>query len=747
MMRALFLLPLLALAAWAQGVDSKIDYALKPDTPSAERIELFKEVVATKEGAARLAQRALKPEFDAGVVHAAVGALFDKDEHLAHLEPICRLLLYDAHRAGTLRHFQRKGEEAATAAPLVAGLADIALGRDPAASSDPKLRLAGIIALGAVPRRAALEVIVQAWLKDGENPDVTAACREVLASVLPTRSAREADAYLRRNPYLTYFDLLKEHLRKLQHEIEWLRKYKKRALEQATATEAFASLADKDVETRRFASQRIAALAESGKTPGMTPTEFATATFDTFVAERDSDVRDSDTLAHLCGALEILWKAGPEGALQKARNAEKVAEAVLPLARAGAAMESAGGACVALLTALGQDGRGPLVEFAREFKSGSVRRLAISALGKLAARGGAEYIGHQLAAMLDRGEQDPGVLTQLLFTLSASFDRVTEAEPAVAKLLEGKIAERDAKYCVVILRKVRTDTARQTLMKVAASHAQVELRRVAVEEGLIPLARHNGSAGEILGLLAKLVLSGDQPAELRLAILKALGASGLRDARQVLASTAANEQLDESYRKAAADALLALAAALVTPPEGGVPARADFDAALEILKAEVDRKSDPERLGKLARVIVAAGDTAKIPVRGARYWIAELHRRQAPADKAAYLQLLTEAADKAPADGPRPEVEEPALRELVALLATGGQFAGAVVRSERLAAIAKDNPAKRQAYLLDAADYAVRAGDKAKVANLVARLRKDGDLEGQAATRLADIEKRAAALG
>jgi len=752
MTRTLLFLFLLAAFGFAQGLEQRIDRALDPLTTGKERVALLDEIVATDGGVERLAARGLDAKLDPVVSGDVLAILFESDTYSDHLNDICRLLMSEKHKAVVERRLEEAGESPKRRQVLVAGLADIAAGVDPEASSDAVLRRAGVRALACIPWRPAVEMIVKAWANPEEDPTVLMECRNAVADILVARTPEEAQRYLSAKPWLSYYGLLKVRVHALRGENESLREYRRRGLLAAGPGEAFDALVDVDVDTRRIAADRLAQLAAAKNYGKLTPGAFATRAFDAFVAARDARMPDAGTLANLSKALETLWGADDKAPLRQVKKASDLNAALLPVAKGGPGMKEAGAAGVAFLAALGGPGMYGLMEFARSFGEPAVRVSAIQSLGKLARgnRNSADWIGRNLAGILGASVKSPEVRNQLLLTLATAFDGVPDAVGPVVEMLSTPevlkgLSPADTDRCIEIVRMAGTEQALATLLDFAGdSRRPAELRLSAVRKGLLSWAHENGKGAKILTGLTAMVRDTAQPVAFRKELLAALGASLLRGAHAPLDELAGDGKLEAPLRAAAVQADLALAAALAKRVASGNPSREDLATAVRIL---ADRaKGDPVRIGKLAAAIVSAGDAAKLPAGIARLVAADCYRRAKgdKADKKTLRTLLAAAADHAAGDNLPAADERRALLELRDLLRGAGDFAGVGVRSERLAVLAAEDKRQAAGHLLDAAEAYLAADDKTKAADCLRRASQGQPLDGELAARAEALETKLA---
>jgi len=752
-MRTLFFVLFLAVSLSAQGADPRLDRALEVETDPRERIELLDGIVTTDGGAKVLAERGLRADLAPEVVHAVVGALVRSGRHVAHLERIVRLLDDEKHRRRVLHRLQ-EASDGPQGAELVEELGKMARGITAAADKEVALRTAAVRALGQVPRRRALELIVEVWQRADEAPAVRAECREAVGDVLATETADEAAARLRANPFHGYHDFERERIRTLEREVERLRPYKRKWLLKAPADEALATLAQGDDSERRIAAQRLATLAGEDAYAPLEPAAFAVKVLDAAYAERDRRPPSPETLATLIEALRRLWGSEEPGPLRTAPDdtPARLLELVQPLAAGGRGREPVGDACLGLLFAMRAQGMTGLADFARRFDSADVRRKAIQSLGNLVNvvdDAGKSFIRDRLVDLLVGGEKAPPVRAQLLFSLAEGFDDVPpKAQEVVRELLgsatgegEGALPTAEIRSCVKILRKAGTDEAFALLLELTRSHESAAVRRVAIETGLLPWAARNGKSREVFAHLRTLALDPEAAPATRTMVIKALADSGARAAHAVLVDLAGSQELEPAQRTEARLAKLVLGRALVRNGRGQVT-KPDLDTALRILEEE--RDASPELAQTLAQQIVAAAEQGKLEPRQARYRIATAHMAHKPDDEERILQLLAAAADSAERDGLRPALEIELLRELVTRLEKAEDHLKATRRCKRLAELEKATPRAEAGWLLRAADNALRAKDAAAAKECLERAEQLDALDEAGRRKLAELKRRAA---
>ncbi|MHC4670804.1 MAG: HEAT repeat domain-containing protein [Planctomycetota bacterium] len=762
MTRVLAILLLLAPAVLAQGMEDWIDEALDPKTGPSQRNHLLGRITKADGGLAQLAAKGLDGARDPEVVHAVVEAVFNSGDYAAHLQRICRLLLVAKHREKVLARIERIGEPADAGRILRDGLYRIAEGK--MAENDPELRGAAVTALGRIPRREVFQLVVQLGLRDEE---VRAAALAVVGEHgFP--SLEDARRFLRENRNSSVYGLLRQRVKEQAEELEGLRNLQRRHLENANATEALAALEKGEVKGKLIASRRLRELAEAGDFKQLGPEQFAGRVFERFVAERDSPSRTATTLANLCGTLDILARAreGQQAPLFLAKSVEEVVAALEALAGGDSRfpdpqeLQRVGSAAVRLLGTLGEPAAKALLGYAEKFGHTDMRQEAIQSLGALARRfeKSRDYVGRRLAGMLSQ-KMDPAVRNQVLSTLTQRFVPVGQALGPIRDYLQPKDpaqapALNDAEFrdCIEILGQMGSDQALALLFEVSADHPILKVRRFAVEDGLLPWARRNGKEPGILAHVAQLATSAAQPLEARLTVVAALGLKGTRNARATLNRIARSDGIDPEVQTAIAEAKLRLAARLVSVGNGGTVAPEDLQTAVGILEEEKGTAA-PERLEKLARDIVEAGDAAKLPVGVARFRRLSLYlqRPREQRDGAELLRLYEDAATKAAADGLPPKEERNLLQrykdELLREETDPQRVDRAIWCLSRMAELTVgENQGEAARFLLDAAERAIALRERTQAQELLRRAARTGGLEGPLTQRHQSLSKLAQAL-
>jgi len=738
-----------AAVARAQGPGAWVEEVLDPTTDQLRRAELLERIAQAGEldGLAP----GLAPEGDPEVVHGIVSTLFKHGAYEDHLDRICALVLQDAHRSKMLARIDDLGQHPEKGGPLLAGLVAIGSGKTAAASSNADLRRAAVIALGVVPQRAALEAIVEIGLNDAEE-SVRAECRVLVRKYLGAATLEAARRLLATNRHRSYFDLLRAHIEAQEREITRLREVERRQLERATAAEALDALRNGDLDSRRNASARLRALAETGPGEQMSPTEFAKQVFDGFRLVRASDVRDAATVTNLVEGLqklagEALWRAIPKR--------ETVLEELRPLARdAGFGANDkerrqVGFACVRLLDEIGEPAQNALVEFAESYPHTEVRAVAIQTLGSFARRfqSSGDHVGRSLARLLERGEEDPTVRRQILSTLILKQVPVGKAYETIRAYLvppdpeaAPELTESEVNDCVAILAQVGTEQAFTTLLDVSREHARFDVRRAAIETGLLPWAARNGREPAILEHLKELALSADQPDGVRLGVIEALGRRGTRNAHATLTEIAGTDGLDAVYRAAVSSAKLELAARMVA-----TKAAEDLRSAVAILDEELAGAEGEQlkRLEKLARDVVKGGDERNLPVGVARYRLAQILRKRFPDRRADVLALFEDAATRAGTDQLPDPVLAVLLKEYCPLLTEDENDKAAYTRAfkwcTRLAELTASDKAEQARHLAQAAKCALVLRKREEGLQLVRRA-EEAPLDEAQRERLARLK-------
>jgi len=760
LVRVLTVLLCLLSGAWAQGLPEDINEALDPRTDQPRRLELVDRIGKTEGGLNLLVQSGLDGKLDTEVVHAVVGYLLDPkaERYLPHLARICGLLAYEQHREKTLTRIQAIGEHPENGKKLRDELLRIAKGVD--ARDDPKLRGAAIDALGRVPLRAVLEEVVALGLRDAKVR--AAALRHV--QQLGFHSLQAAEQHLRKNKNDTVYDILRKNLAEATRKIERFRATQLAQLTTASGKDALAAMEDNDVETRLAASTRLKQLADKGEYKDVGAKEFASQVFDLFVAEQRSPDFHGASLANLCATLDVLARGGEKAPLWLAKERAAVVEALQPLATGDRRLSpeqllSVGSAAVSLLHTAGEAAAPVLGAFARQFSQADARRGAIQSLGDFARRFEAsrDYVGRLLAGMLPT-EKDPAVRRQILATLNQRFVPAATALDPIRTYLEPEsvadapeLDDTEIRDCIGILGRVGSDPALALLRKVARAHPDLNVRRVAVEDGLLPWAARNGKAHVILKDLLDLAIGKDQPLDARRAVIDALGQKGTRNAHATLNVIVQTQGIDPSLQAAAVAAKLALAERLAVPPGGRTIAPDDLQTAVRILEEERGA-ADLARIEKLARTIVEAGVAAKLPVGTARYRLVTLYLRhpEKEHDKKVLRELCEAAANGAKADGLLAADEQALLYLYKKLLLEDkspdkrlANREGAMRCLGRIAELEKVDKKKAASLFMDAGALAIGLKRKADADEYLNRAMGTGGVGGELTARMKQLREAA----
>ena len=734
---------LAASVAFGQGLEQRVDQVLRAETAPRQRLDLIKALVAEENGAAELVRRGLVATQTGEVTHAIAEALISADRHLDHLAPLSRLLLDDKHRGRIGRRIAAAGELPSSRRRLVERLAALAEGTDAAASGKVEMRRAGIRALAVIAWRPALEALVQAWGKDASGP-LADDFRAAVLPVLGVDDARSAARVLADRPFATYADLLRELNRDLIAKLAKANRYRELALRQADAETAFRELKNgSDRLASRIAASRIQELAAQKKWGQLGAEGFSKNVFEVYIDQRGRAESDATVLKSILGALTELWRGNGKSPLRKVTNAKTLVASVLPLADRGAPMKDVGRASVALLGEVGEAGAEALVEFARRFDDDEVRRAAIQNLGRLAATSEQrrDFIRRSLVDMLAGGDVSAAVRSELLFTLARSVGAVALDRLPVAGWLQKpesapKLDVRDLRHCVMLITNSGGADALEALLQISTSHPSEDVRLLAATEGLLRwMKRDAKEAPRLRAHLQALALAQTQPEALRVKLIAALGALGARDMNETLAAIGATKEAPDTVRAAAMEARFALAQRLTTVA-GGTVAREDLAVALQIL----DALPDPKQRERLAEKIVFAADGAKLPAGRARYLLAQL--KSASADEKTVTRLLQEAALRAEADGLDTESRQALHGDLRARALKGERFKEAVEHSVALAKLATD-PLSIAQYYTEAAEYALRGGDKNRARALVKLAGAEGKPDAALGQRLKAVTDQA----
>ena len=747
--RGLLAVALLVTAAAGQGLDQRIDQALRADTAPTQRMELIRTIVADAGTAAELVKRGLIPEQTGEVTHAIAEALVQADRHVDHLVPLAQLLLHDAHRTRIGRRIADAGQIASSRKRLVEGLQSIAAGVDAASSGNAELRRGGIRALGVIAWRPALEALVQAWNKVPSGP-LADEFRRVVSSVTGQTEAAAAARYLADRPYSTYADLLREYNRYLRKQLDKAVGYREDALKTANAERALAEFDNgNDRVATRIAAARIRELASQKQWGKLTPHAFSERVYVIFIDQRSRAEADPTVLRELLGTLTELWRGNGKAPLRKVANGKTLVEQIRPMARAGATMKDAGIAAVALLGEVGEPAADVLVEFANGFGDEGVRRTAIRKLGRLAATSEQrrDFIRRALAEMLAGGDVAPAVRSELLFTLARSVGSVSLDRLPVKGWLENpkaapKLSAADLRYCVTLVTNSGSEDALQTLLSVSTSHPDESVRLIAVTEGLLRwIEAKPDSAAALRAHLLGLVTASTQPESLRIKVVTALGESGDRAMNETLAGIVAQKDLPEAVRLSAVNARVTLAERLATRT-GGAVSREDLTVALQIL----DALENVEQRERLAEKIVFAADGAnpKLPAGRARFLLAQL--KAAKEDDATVARYLQDALLHAERDGLDKESRRVLHTDLRSRAVKAKRHKDAADHSAALAALT-DEKRVIATHLTEAAEYAVLADDLARARTHVKEARAQGEPDKATQARLDALDKKLAEDG
>jgi hypothetical protein len=750
MRRALLVALALHSAAAAQSVDDWIEQAIDPRTAPGERAEVLKRVEKTKEGLDKLAARGLNPAAPAEPVHAAVETLLRAQDYRPYLEPVCRLLLEDRHRENVLRRIQAVGDSDRWK-DLLNGCAEIARN-----SVDPERRRAALIALSVIPRRGAIDVIVDVGLASADEQ-----VRKVASDYVQRlfgRTLKEAAAYLQTHKLDTYNDFQNRRIDELLAEKAEYAARIREWLAEAPAPRAFLEL-EKGGQFRVFAAERVRSIAkENGNGE---PTEFARRVFDAVAAELDRAPADPAVLEALVDTL-TLFARDATGPLLQVRKPREVRDKLVRVATVAGGGEKLGQAAVGLLGVVDDEGTA-LVEFAEKYPVVDVRKQAIQQLGQLAraSEKASGWIGLKLAELLARFTAEPALRGQILSLLTERYvplsDKPFDVVGAASAYLEQgatpELSDAELRDCAMILGRKRTDDVKKLLTRVASTHAKVQVRKYAVEEALLPWARTDETIHADLKALV-LAPAAEQPVEARKVVIEALGRKGGRRSAQTLKELEESKELLPELLPFVREAKLQLLRRLLTERDaatGDAPEERakDLEAAAALLEQAMARAeqenatADVERLEKLADQVVRAADTAKRPAGTARYRLAWISQRLPP-DKVKEEDILRrydEAATKAVADSLPAALREGMLNEYRKLLTQGSPKPGQL---EKAAACAKDlgqvaegqkDPQKAAMYYLDGVEYALRVPMKELCEALLQQASATGGIAGELVQR------------
>jgi hypothetical protein len=742
MRRVLLVASLLSAVAAAQGVEEWIDTALDPRTAPEQRVDALKKIAQAKEGLDKLAEKGLDARRDPEVVHAVVDTLLKASDYRPYVERTCRLLLAEKHRDKVWRRLQGVWESD-RGQPLLDEC--IALARN---SADPQMREAAILALGKIPRRRAVEAIVEAGLAATEEP-VRAAALKYVDLWLGAATLKEALDLLEERKLDSFYDLVEQRIQGLTSEKAEHERAYARFLAKASVTEALDEL-EKGGAYRLFAAQRLAKLAEENGIQDKV--EFARRVFDGVVAELAHDPPDAKVLHQLLTSLQFHAR-DPNGALWKSRKPEEVRDTIQRMAEvagSGPELQQLGSVAVRLLGAIDDKGLA-LFAFAERFPSGEVRKEAIQQLGLLAHRlpERRNYVGIKLTGLLAAAEKEPAFRAQILNLLTQGHVPVVR-EPDEVLVVRGylekgatpELTDAELRDCALVLGKARTPEAKGALLKAASSHGKLQARRYVLEEALVPWARSD----ETIHLeLTELALAPEQPLDARKAVIEALGKKGGRRSEATLKAIEESERLDPLLLDAVREAKLQLLKRLANGEGAAADAPdqkpADLEAAGRLLEQEID--GDADRLEALAALLVKAADAAKAPAGTARYRLAWLYGRL-PAERMKEAELLRrydDAAANAIADRLAPALREAMLLEYRDLLlkepADEGRVEAAATCNEDLAEVAlgERNKEKAARFYLDAAECHFGLGNRPRAKELLDKAVGTGGIAGELEVR------------
>ncbi|MCK6461501.1 MAG: hypothetical protein L6Q95_16595, partial [Planctomycetes bacterium] len=735
---------LLSSVAAAQGIDDWIEIALDDRTAPDDRVEALDKIEKTKkEGLDKLADKGLDPLRDPEVVHAVVATLLGDRErehdYRPYVERICRLLVVEKHRSKVLRRIQAVWEDD-RGLPLLE--ACLAMARE---APDAAGREAALIALGKIPRRKAAEAIVEVGLASADEP-VKSVAREYVARWFGVSTLKEAKDFLVARKFDSFQDLVEERIGNLTEKERENEEYRRASLENATLAEALDEL-EKGGPYRVYAAMRIQKLAEQNGIKD--PSELVRRVFGGVADETLRDPPDPNVLVPLLGALQRF--ATELGKTNKPEEVREVIGRLAGLPGSGPTHEKLGSASVWLLGVIDDEGRA-LHAFAERFPSADVRRQAVQQLGLLAQRVPKQtnFVSIRLASLLQGAEKEPAIRAQILNLLTQPHITVATEPVNVVTVVAGYLAsgtspeltEAEMRDCAKVLAKRRTDAARKALLALAGTHAKVQVRRIVVEEGLLPWGRDDES---IHADLMALVADKEQPLDARKVVIEALGKKGGRRSAATLEKLAQTKDLDPTLLDAVREAKLVLLERLATMKGAAADAPEqkplDLEAACQLLEQE--RGGDAERLEQLAGVLVKACDQAKIPAGTARYRLATLYARL-PQEKQKEPQLLQrykDAADNAASDKLPAGLREELLlayREALRKDASDPERARRAMECSRdLAQLALESQAKDRAagYWLDAAEAATNLSDGAQARKFLDEAAASGGIVGELESR------------
>jgi hypothetical protein len=312
------------------------------------------------------------------------------------------------------------------------------------------------------------------------------------------------------------------------------------------------------------------------------------------------------------------------------------------------------------------------------------------------------------------------------------------------------LTDAEMRDCAIVLGKRRTEDAKKVLLALARTHPKLQVRQLAVQEGLLPWARSD----ESLHLeLVDLVISKDQPFDARKAVIESLGKRGGRRSAITLEVLAQHKDLDPNLRDAIREAKLVLLERLANGKGAAADAPdqkpLDLEAAAQILEQEI--AGDPEKLEALAAQLVkACKDAGGLPAGTARYRLATLYARL-PAEKqkeTVLLQRYKDAADNALGDKLPADLREALLLEYRSLLrkdkADADRARRAMECSRELAKLAAEAQANDKAagYWLDAAEAAADLNDGTEGRKFLEEAAASGGVVGELVVREQELRGR-----
>ncbi|MGQ0613418.1 MAG: hypothetical protein ACT4PV_06760 [Planctomycetaceae bacterium] len=759
MVRALLPLLFLAATARAQGVEVLVDKLLSGKTAPSERVSVIDALLQTDAGIDAVGKQCLDPTREEEIVHLAVERMLATGKSGRWLGRIC--LLLDAGETETSlgakvrTRVEKSAEDPKVGQDLRRRLRELAEGLAPDSGGDAKVRAAAVRALALAPHREAVVAIVQVWQRDAA-PEVRDECRRATENVLPVATAEEASLFLSARATWSYADLIRYTNSVVRKDRDRFRaKYNtvlSETLENAGPERLLGELETDDSEGKALAAAQLKGRIRSGvfgKLPPPRQEELARRLIARFEAEVASHGTSASAVVDLSECLAILGNGAAQGVLWRVTEPARLLD-VLDAAYA-ASPRSAGvaEACVRLLGVIpGFGAQALLGRISQEAPEAEVRIKGVRALRERArsAPEAQDAVGRRLAELL-ASESDPRVIEEAI--LVALLEQpVEQAHDPVRALLTGskEYSVTALQDCIVILRKIGTRQALETLLKVAEEDPRPALRTHAVAEGLLPrdYASPENEAFAMDGI-ARLVRSPEQSPEVRRAVIEKLGERGRRGAARILEQFRSAPELNEADRAAVVTAQFKLAERLATPGTAGVAAP-DFDRAVQILESLRDDEP-PDRLVALADRLVKSGDQFKLLSGSARCIRALAFARRAEPKLDEALRYFEEAADRAQLDGCR-EAEE--ARMLTAFLEflrgvaeqDEARWDRAARCSERLAELAGEDTAEALPRRLAAVNEAIRARNRDRAAkNLEAARALGGDT-----ARLDDLARAIEAL-